>query len=264
METLKSRLDNLVERYNIPQFIENDPVQFPRRYSNRQDIEVTAFLIATIAWGNRKMILRSAENMLSIMGKSPFDYVMSQDFGKIETDKSMHRTFFGRDFIYFCKGFNSMYLSHDSLEDVFCKEGNHDVWQGILNFRNEMAKANGHDSRQISNPVHGNSNNGSACKRLHLALRWLVRNDGIVDMGIWNRLKPADLMIPLDTHVASVSRQAGLLTRNSNDRLAVEMLNNELRKFDPSDPVKYDFALFGLGIEMKDNPDTLIQKRKME
>lgn len=255
MENLKSRLDRLVERYNVPQFIENDPVQFPRRYTRRQDIEVAAFLIATIAWGNRKMILRSAENMLGIMGESPFDYVMRQDFGGIDTGKSMHRTFFGRDFIYFCKGFKNIYLNHDSLEDVFCRHGNHDVWQGILNFRNEMAEANGSENRQISNPVQGNCSNGSACKRLHLALRWLVRNDGIVDIGIWDRLTPADLMIPLDTHVASISRQAGLLTRNSNDRLAVELLNNELRKFDPADPVKYDFALFGLGIELKENPD---------
>lgn len=251
MDNLKAHMDELVERYNVPEFIENDPVQFPHRFSRKQDIEIVAFLIATIAWGNRKMILRSAENMLNVMGRSPFDYVMEQNFSNVIINKSMHRTFFGSDFLYFCKGFKQIYSQHDSLEEVFCKNGNTDVWQGILNFRNEMVSANSSESRQISNPVHGTGNNGSACKRLNLALRWLVRNDGIVDLGIWSRLSPADLVIPLDTHVAATSRQIGLIDRKANDRLTVELLTSELRKLDPTDPVKYDYALFGLGIEQK-------------
>lgn len=251
MDNLKAHMDELVEKYNVPEFIDNDPVQFPRRYFRKQDIEIVAFLTATIAWGNRKMILRSAENMLATMGTSPFDYVMNQDFGNVIVGKSMHRTFFGSDFVYFCKGFQRIYSQHDSLENVFCKDGNTDVWQGILNFRSEMIQANKQESKQISNPVHGTSSNGSACKRLNLALRWLVRNDGIVDLGIWNKLSPANLVIPLDTHVAATSRQTGLIDRKANDRLTVELLTNELRKLDPTDPVKYDFALFGLGMEQK-------------
>ena len=247
MNKIKEYLDNLVERNNTEAFIKDDPVQFPHRYSDVRDIEIVSFLVATIAWGNRKMILNNANKMLEIMGKSPYDYVMSGGWEKLEDGKCVHRTFFGRDLKYYCKGIKGIkgVKGVNGLEDVFYNE-EHDVWRGIENFRDLMAEANGCTSKHISNPCCGEPKKGSACKRLHMALRWLVRDDGIVDLGVWKRLKPKDLMIPLDVHVARVSRELGLIERKSNDRTTVEMLTAKLREFDAEDPVKYDFALFGV------------------
>jgi uncharacterized protein (TIGR02757 family) len=246
MENLKDYLDELVAKNNTEAFIKDDPVQFPHRYSDVRDIEIVSFLVATIAWGNRKMILNSANNMLAIMGKSPYDYVMSGGWEKLDDSKCVHRTFFGRDLKYYCKGLSKAYqMPVNSLENVFYNE-EHDVWRGIQNFRDLIAEANGCTSKHISNPSCCEPKKGSACKRLHMALRWLVRNDGMVDIGIWKRLNPRDLMIPLDVHVARVSRDLGLIERKSNDRQTVEMLTAKLREFDPADPVKYDFALFGV------------------
>ncbi len=247
MNNIKDYLEKLVAKNNTEAFIKDDPVQFPHRYSDIHDIEIVSFLVATIAWGNRKMILNNANKMLDIMGKSPYDYVMSGGFEKLEDSKCVHRTFFGRDLKYYCKGIQHIYnqLVSCSLENVFYNE-EHDVWRGIENFRNLMAEANGVTSKHISNPCCEAPMKGSACKRLHMALRWLVRNDGIVDLGVWKRLSPKDLMIPLDVHVARVSRELGLLDRKSNDRMAVEILTEHLREFDAEDPVKYDFALFGV------------------
>ena len=255
MEDLKGYLDSLVEKNNTEDFIKDDPVQFPHRYTDIHDIEIVSFLVATIAWGNRKMILNNANKMLDMMGKSPYDYVMSGGYEKLDDAKCVHRTFFNRDLKYYCKGLRLIYkqlfswsvsqLVSYSLEDVFLNN-EHDVWRGIENFRSLMAEANGGTSKHISNPSCCEPKKGSACKRLHMALRWLVRNDGIVDLGIWKRLSPKDLMIPLDVHVARVSRDLGLIDRKSNDRTTVEMLTSKLREFDKKDPVKYDFALFGV------------------
>lgn len=246
MENLKDYLDELVAKNNTEAFIKDDPVQFPHRYSDVRDIEIVSFLVATIAWGNRKMILNSANNMLAIMGKSPYDFVMSGGWEKLDDSKCVHRTFFNRDLKYYCKGLSKAYqMPVNSLENVFYNE-EHDVWRGIQNFRDLIAEANGCTSKHISNPSCCEPKKGSACKRLHMALRWLVRNDGMVDLGIWKRLNPRDLMIPLDVHVARVSRDLGLIERKSNDRQTVEMLTAKLREFDPADPVKYDFALFGV------------------
>lgn len=249
---IKEYLDELVAKNNTGAFIKDDPVQFPHRYSDIRDIEIVSFLVATIAWGNRKMILNNANKMLDIMGKSPYDYVMSGGWEHLDDNECVHRTFFGRDLKYYCKGLKAIYEvpryarnDSPSLENVFYNE-EHDVWRGIENFRMLMAEANGGTSKHISNPCCEAPMKGSACKRLHMALRWLVRNDGIVDLGIWKKLKPKDLMIPLDVHVARVSRDLGLIERKSNDRMAVELLTSRLRKFDGEDPVKYDFALFGV------------------
>ena len=246
---MKDYLDSLLIKYNTPDFVENDPVQFPRRYSEKNDIEIVAFLTATIAWGKRSMILNSANKMLNTMGKSPYDFIMSDGFKNLDPDKCVHRTFFNRDFIYYCKGLKQIYTEHQSLEDIFTLNDNHDVWQGIQNFRDKIQEVNGGvTSVHISNPYCHNPKKSSACKRLHLALKWLVRDDGMVDIGIWKKIKPSDLMIPLDVHVGRISRELGLLQRKSNDRTTVEELTSRLREMDPNDPVKYDFALFGYGV----------------
>lgn len=237
----KQQMDELVERYNKPEFAQSDPVQFPRRYSQKQDVEIVAFLIATIAWGRREMILNSSERILSMMGKSPYDYVMTTTFDKIDASKSLHRTFFGRDLIYIIKGLREIYNGYESVEDLFIGD---DMWQGIARFRQAMCDANGCLSKHIANPEK------SACKRLHLALRWLVRNDGIVDLGIWKKIKPSQLIIPLDVHVGDVARMLKITSRHGNDKQTAFEITQVLRTLDSTDPVKYDFALFGAGIEL--------------
>lgn len=241
---IKNHLDALVEQYNTPEFISKDPIQFPRRFSKLQDIEVTAFLTATISWGNRTMILKSMDKMLSIMCNSPFEYIQNKGYESLK-NKNIHRTFFEQDLAYICRGMHYIYERHETLEDIFVKSDS--SWDSIHSLRTLLCIANqGINSKHISNPIAG-----SACKRLHMALRWLIRKDGIVDIGIWNRLSPADLFIPLDTHVARVSREFGLLTRKTNDRKAVEELTTILKNLNPGDPVIYDFALFGLGEDSK-------------
>ncbi|MCL2806266.1 MAG: TIGR02757 family protein [Treponema sp.] len=213
-------------------------MQFPKRYKKLQDIEIAAFLSATIAWGRRDLILRSCEKMFTLMKPSPFDFVMSGDYKKLKNN-NLHRTFFENDLKYFCRGFKHCYKKYETIENLF--SGTRDIWEGIELFRNEMAKANkGSYSIHIANPE------SSACKRLNLALRWLVREKP-VDLGIWKSIKPDALYIPLDVHVARTARKLGLLQRKSNDKKAVIALTEKLREFDKTDPVKYDFALFGMG-----------------
>jgi uncharacterized protein (TIGR02757 family) len=240
MDDVKAYLDEWVEKINAPSYIEKDPVQFPLRYIKPEDVEVAAFLTATITWGKRKMILNSAEKMFSKMGSSPYDFILSKGYESLGS-ANIHRTFFEHDLLYLCRGLNFYYTQNSSLESLFAKSDN--MWDGISEMRRIFALANdGLYSKHISNPIAN-----SACKRLHLALRWLVRKDGIVDPGIWKNTTPSKLFIPLDVHVGRISRELGLLSRNQNDRAAVESLTAILRGYCPEDPVKYDFALFGIG-----------------
>jgi len=191
------------------------------------------------------------------MGKSPFSYITSRGYQNLK-NKNIHRTFFESDLKYFCKGFEHCYAKYGNLEKLFA--GAKTVWEGIALFREEMAKGNkGQYSKHISNPGaypgktdkeaggKENESNGSACKRLNLALRWLVRKDS-VDLGLWKSIKPSELYIPLDVHVARTTRKLGLLKRKSNDKRAVIELTEKLRTYCADDPVKYDFALFGMGV----------------
>lgn len=245
-EELKDLLDAMAERFNVPAFVDADPVQFPRRYTLKQDIEISALLTATIAWGKRSLILRSAEKMHNMMGCSPYDYVMGKGY-EILGKQNIHRTFFEEDMAYLCRGLNALYQQYDSCEALFTSQPvtNERLWTGIKQFREMARNANdGYDMRglkHISDPYR------SACKRIHLALRWLIRNDGIVDIGLWQVVAPSELKIPLDTHVIRIARKLGLLIRQQNDRKAVEELTTRLQLFNPHDPVLYDFALFGIG-----------------
>jgi len=239
---LSRELELWYEKICTPDFIPLDPVQFPRRFKKREDVEIAAFLSATIAWGRRDMILRSAEKMFALMGHSPYNFIMSGDYKKLKK-RNIHRTFFEDDLKYFCKGLEHCYTKYGNLEKLFAPAPN--VWEGFALFRGEMADANsGRYSKHISNPGE-EGKGGSACKRLNLALRWLVRG-GQVDLGLWKSIKPSALFIPLDVHVARTARKLGLLQRKSNDKKAVIELTERLREFDPNDPVKYDFALFGM------------------
>ncbi|MCL1943105.1 MAG: TIGR02757 family protein [Candidatus Azobacteroides sp.] len=226
-------LNRLVDSHNKPSFIAHDPIQFPRRFSRLQDIEISGFLISAITWGNRNMIIRNAEKMLLEMNHNPFEYILT---GKFRFGKeSLHRTFKWDDFAEICLSLQSFYRHDDSLENLFLNE------KGELTFDKYKTLFT---NKQISDWTRG-----SASKRLHLFLRWMVRNDGIVDIGCWKKIKPSSLFIPLDTHVARSAREKGLLERKTGDRKAVEELTRKLRMFCPEDPVKYDFALFGPGVE---------------
>ncbi len=249
-ECLAAFLNEKAKEYNCKEFIKNDPVQFPRAFSERRDVEIVAFLASVIAWGNRRMIINSGKKMFGdIMGNRPYEYVMRGEWECADGSVNIHRTFFMRDLVYLCRGLRHIYSGYDSLESIFIAD---DVWKGIESFRFALINANeGSASRHISNPVAGKGRPASACKRLNMMLRWLCRKDGIVDLGIWNNISPDRLMIPLDVHVARISRGLGLLQRNQNDRKSVELLTEELRRLAPDDPVKYDFALFGIGVEEK-------------
>ncbi|MCL2214143.1 MAG: TIGR02757 family protein [Treponema sp.] len=239
--SIAQKLDYWYGKICTPQFIALDPVQFPHRYKKREDIEIAAFLSAAIAWGRRDLILRSAEKMFTLMGQSPYDYVMSGGFKDLK-NKNIHRTFFEDDLKYYCLGFKHCYVKYGGMEKLFLSAA--DVWKAFALFREEMAGANKGYSRHVSNPG-GDSVNGSACKKLNLTLRWLVRK-GPVDLGLWKNIKPAALFIPLDVHVAGNARNIGLLKRKSNDKKAVIELTEKLRQYCPEDPVKYDYSLFGL------------------
>jgi uncharacterized protein (TIGR02757 family) len=241
---IKKELEYWYKKVCTPEFIISDPVQFPHRYKKREDIEIAAILSATIAWGRRDMIIRSGEKMFALMGKSPYAFVTSGGYKKLK-NKNIHRTFFEKDLKYLCQGFEHCYAKYGNLEKLFALSEN--IWQGIALFREEMAKANkGEYSIHVSNPGLENKA-GSACKKINLALRWLVRC-GPVDLGLWKKIKPSVLYIPLDVHVARTAKKLGLLQRKSNDKKAVIELTEALREFCPEDPVKYDFSLFGAGV----------------
>lgn len=244
-----SLLDSEAQRINTPQFISSDPVQFPRRFSRQEDIEIAALLVATISWGRRTMICRDAERLLERMDQSPYNFMMEEAYEMLNPKENVHRTFFCRDLQYYLRGLRAIYSRYANL-DAFCAahhvgDSEAPCWEFARLLALELAEANAGKSN--SQCVPGNLKN-TPLKRLNMALRWLVRNDGIVDMGIWRSISPAQLYIPLDVHSGNTSRELGLITRNANDRKALEELMTNLRPLRPEDPAIYDYALFGIGI----------------
>ena len=248
---MKEFLDAKVELYNRPAFIEYDPISIPHRFSKKEDIEISGFLAATIAWGNRKMILRNADRMMTLLDDSPFDFILNSDEHDLERIEGfVHRTFNSLDLIYFLKALKNIYKTKGGLESIFnehetgesIKTSIHNLY--MLFFELPHSKRT---ERHVSDPFKG-----SAAKKLNMFLRWMVRKDNFgVDFGIWKKIDPAMLYIPLDIHSGNTARMLGLLTRKMNDWKAVEELTEILREFDSLDPVKYDFALFGLGVNEK-------------
>lgn len=245
---LKDFLDEKVNLYNHPNFIESDPIQIPHLFSQKEDIEIAGFLSATIAWGNRKMIVKNAHKMMDLVGNSPYDFVMShrnENLQPIET--FVHRTFNGQDFVGFIKGLQHIYKNHGGLEVAFSKHQEvNSMQKSISEFKKtffEIPHQN-RTQKHISDPM-----NGSAAKRMNMYLRWMCRQDNKgVDLGIWKSISPSLLSCPLDVHSGNVARKLSLLCRKQNDGKALIELDLKLRKLDPNDPVKYDFALFGLGV----------------
>ncbi len=245
---LKEFLDSKVIEFNTPNFIDDDPISIPHKFSLKEDIEIAGFLAATIAWGNRKMIIKNANRMIDLMGNSPHDFVMNHKEHNLEQlEGFVHRTFNSIDFIYFIKALKNIYNNHGGLESVFQKYATENSLQpAIHNFKKIFFEIN-HPSRttkHVSDP-----NKGSAAKKINMWLRWMIRNDGNgVDFGIWKNIPPSVLSCPLDVHSGNVARKLGLLTRKQNDAKALHELDTSLRELDNEDPVKYDFALFGLGV----------------
>lgn len=245
---LKEFLDLKVFQYNTPDFIESDPISIPHLYSQKEDIEIAGFLAATIAWGNRKMIIKNANKMMKFMGNSPYDFVMEHREDQLERLTGfVHRTFNAEDLTYFIQSLKNIYLNHGGLETVFSENSTTSSIQPAIHEFKKVFFSIDHPSRtlkHVSDPYKG-----SAAKKINMYLRWLVRDDEKgVDFGLWKNISPAILSCPLDVHSGNVARKLGLLNRKQNDAKALAELDMNLRLLDPTDPVKYDFALFGLGV----------------
>ncbi|MCM1450633.1 MAG: TIGR02757 family protein [Clostridium sp.] len=247
---LKRMLLEEAARIDSPEFIGEDPVQFPRMFEDARDIEIASLLCSTIAWGNRKMICRSCQKMLSLMDMQPYRYMMDEGYEDLP-DQNIHRTFFAKNLRHYLRGLRRIYSAHGSLQGFAHALGiasdQFPAWKLVEGINRELCLAN--DGLADSRCLPQNTEN-TALKRVNMALRWLVRKDGIVDLGIWDVITPAQLYIPLDVHVAQTSRNLGLLQRRSNDRRAVAELTDTLREVKPDDPVYLDYALFGIGMNL--------------
>lgn len=247
-EDLKTFLDEKVYQYNRPDFIESDPIQIPHLFTQKEDAEIAGFLAATIAWGNRKMIINNAKKMVSLMGDSPYDFVMNHNEYHLESlNGFVHRTFNSIDFATFITALKHIYQNHNGLEGVFALHQKDNTLQPAIAAFKKVFFEIPHQQRSqkhVSNPLEG-----SAAKRINMFLRWMVRNDNTgVDLGLWKNVPASALSCPLDVHSGNVARRLGILTRKQNDAKALAELDTQLRILDATDPVKYDFALFGLGV----------------
>ena len=245
---LKEVLEEKVIQYNNLRFIESDPIQIPHQFTLKEDIEISGFLSATIAWGNRKSIINNAKKMMVLIDNSPYDFIMHhKEEDLIKLQPFVHRTFNGHDFIQFIKSLQHIYKIHNGLEAVFTKHaGEHSLQPAISRLKKVFFETEHLErtEKHISDPLKG-----SSAKRINMFLRWMVRKDNAgVDFGLWKNISPSLLSCPLDVHTGNIARKLGLLMRTQNDAKAVSELDQNLRKMDVNDPVKYDFALFGLGV----------------
>lgn len=246
---VKELLEEKYDQYNRTEFIEKDPIAIPHMFNKQNDVEIAAFLAATIAWGQRPMILKKGKEMMQLMDASPFDFV--SDAGKEDLKrfrKFVYRTFKDTDLVYFIEALQNLMNEYGSLgkcfEQFYAETGS--IYHLLVKFHCQFFKYKkpGRVQKHLSNPAKG-----SSAKRMNMMLRWMVRNDQRgVDFGMWPFIKPSALYLPLDVHTARISRKLGLLNRRSNDWKAVSEITTVLQEFDMEDPVKYDFALFGLGI----------------
>ena len=246
-DNIKTLLEEKATRYNRPEFITTDPIQVPKLFSQKENIEISAFYTSTISWGNRTAIIKNALRLMKIMDNNPYDFIINASTSDYLLLKSfVHRTFNGNDCIYFAKSLKNIYLKYGGLQSVFEQgyKNSGNIKDALINFYSVFFEKAGERSRKhISN-----IDKGASGKRLNMFLRWMVRKDNNnVDFGLWKGIPAAVLMLPLDVHTGNISRGLGLLKRKQNDWQAVEEVTNVLRRFDPDDPVKYDFALFGMG-----------------
>jgi len=247
---LKEFLNNKAEKYNQVSFIKDDPIRIPHLFTRQQDIEIAGFFAAVFAWGNRKTIINKSKELMQLMDMQPYDFCLNQDLGRLKRLLGFkHRTFNPTDLLYFVEFLQYHYKHNHSLETAFTKWGD-GVEQMLIGFHHyffSLEEVPARTKKHIATPEKG-----SNCKRLNMFLRWMVRiDDKGVDFGIWKNIKPSQLICPVDVHVARVAKRLGLLQRKQTDWNAAIELTEELRKLDADDPVKYDFALFGLGVMEK-------------
>lgn len=248
---LKAYLDTCVDQYNRPSFIEFDPISIPHRFSKLQDIEIMGFWTAMLSWGQRKTIIKSALNLIERMDGAPYDFILHhEEADRKRLESFYHRTFQPIDTLYFLEFFQDYYRKNDSLEKAFSRhlpDGAPHVEMALKGFHDQyfaLPDAPERTRKHVATPARK-----STCKRVNMFLRWMVRQDKQgVDFGLWKKISPAQLLIPLDVHVERIARKSGLLQRPQTDWQSVLELTEALRRFDPTDPVKYDFALFGIGV----------------
>ena len=246
---LKKHLDEQVAKYNRPSFIEKDPISIPHQFLNQKDIEITAFFAAVLAWGNRKTIIAKSQELVDRMNNEPYNFVMNhtdEDLKKLEGFK--HRTFNDTDLLYFIDFFKRHYSENESLESAFIPDGGFtSVENSLIHFEKEFfnhENAPKRSKKHIATPARS-----SACKRLNMFLRWMVRKDEKgVDFGIWKQIPMSELICPIDLHVERTARKLMLITRKPVDWLTAIELTESLKELDKNDPVKYDYALFGLSL----------------
>ena len=248
---LKEFLDEKASKYESPSFIKDDPILIPHQFTNERDIEISAFITSIISWGNRKSIIKSSRNIMNYMDNSPYDFIMNHSKEDlIETNKSIHRTFNMRDLNYFIISLKNIYKNHGGIEDIiYDKKNGSNIQERISSFKKIFfsLKHPERSKKHLPSPI-----DGSSAKRFNMFLRWMVRsNEKGVDFGIWKKIRKSELSIPLDIHTGRVARELGLLSRNQNDSKSVKEIDLKLREMDHIDPVKYDFALFGLGAHEK-------------
>jgi len=249
LQNLKDFLEKKADLYNRPSFIEEDPVSIPHRFKKSTDIEIAGFLASTLAWGQRVTAVRKAMLLMEWMDFSPYDFILHAGSSELSPFRNfVHRTFSGTDCLYFIKELKMICTQYGSLGGFFAQTFRETgtIPATLIRFREVFLSEN--PPPGTSRHVADISKNASA-KRLNMFLRWMVRNDGRgVDFGLWDSIPPSALYIPLDLHSGTTARKLGLLTRKQNDWKSVEELTERLREFDPEDPVRYDFALFGTGI----------------
>ncbi len=245
-------LESKFRQFNVPRFIPNDPVSIPHQFSRMQDIEITGFFAAILAWGQRKTIIAKCRELIACMDNAPYDFIRHHTDGDLKPFTAFrHRTFNATDTLYFLHFLQQHYQQYNSLEDAFVRTispSDPTIEQGLTGFNHYFSTSPFFPDRtrkHIATPARQ-----SACKRLNMFLRWMVRQDAYgVDFGLWKRIRPAQLVCPCDVHVERVARHLGLITRPKADWQTALELTENLRLLDPNDPVKYDFALFGLGVE---------------
>lgn len=239
-------LEYYYDRYNRPEFIEADPISVPHRFSKKQDIEIAGFFSAIIAWGQRTTIVKNAQRLMALMDDVPYDFIRNHREADLKRlVHFVHRTFNSTDLLYLAEALKQYYIKHDTLEDLFVDRS---VEDGLVALHDELFSldfAPERTRKHIATPERG-----STCKRLNMYLRWMVRKDDRgVDFGIWGRIPPSSLLCPLDVHVENYARQLNLIERKQRDWLTVTELTANLRQIDAADPVRFDYALFGMGIE---------------
>lgn len=251
LNRLKKLLDQQVERFNNPDFIKQDPISIPHQFAKLQDIEIAAFFAAIFAWGNRKAIINKTSYLMSLMDNQPFDFILHFKQSDLKPFESfVYRTFNYTDLEYTLYFFKEHYTQYHSLEDAFLQFDKEQAYHaelalnGFYHYFFSLGTAYDRTRKHIACPEKK-----SACKRLNLLLRWMVRKDDAgVDFGLWSRIPEAELICPLDVHSGRVARSLGLLKRKQNDWKAAVELSNNLKIMDPDDPVVYDYALFGMGV----------------